>query len=123
MSFRTSQSSPGVSLARLLLASALIVSGGWRLWGAYQGVPTSGATLSFSVAALVLGVLVAAGWRLRATAMLAAALVVAEAAMSHPFWAMGGAARGTQLLQFMRDAGLTGGFLLLALTSTAARRR
>ncbi|WP_298573631.1 hypothetical protein [uncultured Luteimonas sp.] len=123
MSFRTSQSSPGVSLARLLLASALIVTGGWRLWGAYQGAPASGATLSFSVAALVLGVLVAAAWRLRATAMLAAALVVAEAAMSHPFWAMGGGVRGTHLLQFMKDAGLAGGFLLLALTSTAARRR
>src|SRR5690606_19283842 len=71
----------------------------------------------------VLGVLVAAAWRLRATAMLAAALVVAEAAMSHPFWAMGGGVRGTHLLQFVKDAGLAGGFLLLALTSTAARRR
>ncbi len=123
MSFRSSQSSPGTSLARLLLASPLIVTGGWRLWRAYEGVAISGATLVFSVAALVLGVLVAANWRLRVTAMLAAILVVTQAAMWHPFWAMGGAARGNELLEFMKDTGLAGGFLLLALTSSGTRRR
>ncbi len=123
MSVRSSSSSPGIALARLLLASMLIVHGGWRLWAAYQGVPTSGATLSFSAAALVLGVLVAAAWRLRATAMLAAALVLAVAAISHPFWAMRGAALGNHLLQFMKEVGLAGGFLLVALTSASIRRR
>ncbi len=123
MSVRSPQSSPGTALARLLLAATLTVHGGWRLWAAYQGVPTSGATLSFSAAALVLGVLVAAGWRLRATAMLAAVLAAAVAALSHPFWAVGGGARGAYLLQFAKDVGLAGGFLLLGLTATAARRR
>lgn len=123
MSVRSSQSSPGIALARLLLASTLIVHGGWRLWTAYQGVPASGATLSFSAAALVLGVLVAAAWRLRVTAMLAAALVVVVAVASHPFWAMRGTAFGTHLLQFMKDAGVAGGFVLVALTSASTRRR
>ncbi|MGJ4729496.1 hypothetical protein [Luteimonas sp. SDU101] len=122
MSFRNSPSSPGISLARLLLASTLIVTGGWRLWRAYEGVAIGGPTLAFSVAALVLGVLIAAAWRLPATAMLAAAVVVAEAALAHPFWSMRGAAVGTHLLQFMKDAGLAGGFLLVALTSSSRRR-
>lgn len=122
MSFRNSSSSPGISLARLLLASTLIVTGGWRLWRAYEGVAIGGQTLVFSTAALVLGVLVAAAWRLPVTAMLAAVLVVAEAALAHPFWSMRGAAVGTHLLQFMRDAGLAGGFLLVAFTSTSRRR-
>ena len=122
MSFRPSQSSPGISLARLLLASTLIVTGGWRLWRAYEGVAISGADLGFSIAELVLGVLVAAAWRLPVTAMLAAVLVLAEAALAHPFWSARGAAAGTHLLQFMKDAGLAGGFLLVALTSPSRRR-
>ena len=122
MSFRPSPPSPGIVLARLLLASVLIVIGGWRLWGAYQGVPASGATLSFSAAALLLGVLVAIGWKLRAVALAAAALLVAEAVLEHPFWGLAEPARSAQLLHFMKNAGLVGGFLLLAVTAPARRR-
>lgn len=122
MSFRPSPPSPGIVLARLLLASVLIVIGGWRLWGAYQGAPASGATLSFSAAALLLGVLVAIGWKLRAVALAAAALLVAEAVLEHPFWGLAEPARSAQLLHFMKNAGLVGGFLLLAVTAPARRR-
>lgn len=122
MSYRP-PTSPGIVLARLLLASVFLVMGGWRLWGAYQGVPTTGATLSFSVAELILGVLVAAAWRLRAMALLAAALLVVDAVLSHPFWALGGAARTAQLLHFMKNVGLAGGFLLLSSLAPASRRR
>ncbi|HRN61069.1 MAG TPA: DoxX family protein [Luteimonas sp.] len=123
MSFRPSQSNPGTTLARLLLASMFIVMGAWRLWAAYQGTPASGATLTFSAAELVLGVLVAAGWKLRWTALLSAALLVADAVMSHPFWSLAGAARDAQLLHFMKNVAIVGGFVLLSLTAPVARRR
>ena len=122
MSFRPSPSSPGTTLARLLLASVFIVMGGWRLWQAYQGASFSGATLSFSAAELVLGLLVAAGWKLRLVALASAALLVADAVLSHPFWALGEPARSAQMLHFMKNVAIVGGFLLLALTAPARRR-
>lgn len=122
MSFRPSPG-PGPAFARLLLASVFVVMGAWRLWGAYNGVPTSGATLTFSTAELVLGVLMAAGWRLRWTALLAALVMVADAALSHPFWSFAGAERGAQLLHFMKNVAIIGGFVLLSVTAPVARRR
>ena len=122
MSFRTSQSSPGIGLARLLLASALIVMGAWRLWNVVQGGKASGEMLAFSVAGLLLGLAVAAGWRLRWTALLGAALVAAEAVLWHPFWSLRGAAQSAQLLHFMKNASIAGGFLLLSLTAPTRRR-
>ncbi|TYT27322.1 hypothetical protein FZO89_14235 [Luteimonas viscosa] len=122
MSFRSPSSNPGTTLARLLLASVFIVMGAWRLWNAYQGVPTSGATLSFSAAELVLGLLMAAGWKLRWTALLAALLMVADAVLSHPFWSLAEPARSAQLLHFMKNVAIVGGFLLLSLAAPTRRR-
>jgi putative oxidoreductase len=122
MSFRTPQSSPGITLARLLLASLLIVMGAWRLWNVVQGGKSSGEMLSFSVAGLLVGLAVAGGWRLRWSALLAAALVLAEAVLWHPFWSQGEPARSAQLLHFMKNAALAGGFLLLSLTAPTRRR-
>ena len=59
---------PETRLAQWLMASVFIVIGGYRLWQALQGVPTSNATLGFSAAEFVLGLLIAAGWRLRVMA-------------------------------------------------------
>lgn len=122
MSFRLTPPSPGTVLARLLLASVFIVMGAWRLWAAYQGASASGATLTFSAAELVLGVLVAAGWRVRGLALACAALLVADAVLNHPFWGLAEPARSAQLLHFMKNAGLVGGFLLLS-QATPGRRR
>lgn len=123
MSFRPNAPTPGLLLARLLLASVFIVMGAWRLWGAAQGVPTSGATLTFSGFELVLGLLVAAGWQLRWTALLSALLMLADALLSHPFWSFSGDARSAQLLHFMKNINIIGGFVLLSLTSTGGKRR
>ena len=101
-------------LSRLLLASVFVVMGGYRLWAAYNGAATPGSTLVFSSAELVLGLLIASGWRLRWTAALAAVLMLADAAMSHPFWSLAEPERGAQLLHFMKNMGLVGGLLLLA---------
>lgn len=122
MSFRPHGPGPGFVVARLLLASVFIVMGAWRLWAAYNGATASGATLSFSAAELVLGVLVAAGWKLRWTALLSAALLVADAVLSHPFWTLAEPARSAQLLHFMKNAAIVGGFLLLSLAAPARRR-
>jgi len=122
MSFRPQPPGPAATSARLLLASVFIVMGGWRLWNAYHGVPASGATLASSAVELVLGLLVAAGLKLRWTALLSALLLAIDALMSHPFWALAEPARSAQLLHFMKNASMAGGFLLLSATTHARRR-
>lgn len=117
MRSRASKQSPGVVTARLLLASVFIVMGAYRLLGAYQGLPTSGATLVFSSLELGLGLLIAAGWKLHWTAMAAAALMLVDALLSHKFWPLAGAARDAQLLHFMKNMSIAGGFLVLSLVS------
>ena len=113
---------PETRLAQWLMASVFIVMGGYRLWQALQGVPTSNATLGFSAAEFLLGLLIAAGWRLRLMALLAAALMLIDAVLSHPFWRLAGAEQGGQLLHFMKNIGFVGGLLLLASVASGKRR-
>jgi len=113
---------PEIRLAQWLMASVFIVMGGYRLWQALHGVPTSNATLGLSAAELVLGIAIAAGWRLRAMALLAALLMLVDAAMSHKFWMLQGAEQGAQLLHFMKNIGFVGGLLLLASVAVGKRR-
>ena len=113
---------PEIRLAQWLMASVFLVMGGYRLWQALHGVPTSNMTLGFSVAELVLGIAIAAGWRLRGMALLAALLMLVDAAMSHKFWVLRGAEQGGQLLHFMKNIGFAGGLLLLASVATGKRR-
>lgn len=118
MAFRSSAPSAPMQLARVLMASLFIVLGGWRVWGALNGLPLSNAALVFSVVELVLGLLLLVGWRLRWVALLAAALLVADALLSHPFWSVPAAASDGQLLHFMKNIALAGGFLLLSATAS-----
>lgn len=114
---------PAATLARLLMASVFVVMGSYRLWGAYTGVQTPGSVLTFSAIELVLGLLLASGWKLRAVAVLSALLMAADAVLSHPFWSAAGAQQGAQLLHFMKNVGYIGGLVLLAATATTGRRR
>lgn len=123
MRSHTSRPGPGATAARLLMASVFLVMGGYRLWGAYAGVPTSGATLTFSAAELVLGLLLASGWKLRVFAVLSALLMAVDAVLSHPFWSVPTAEQSGQLLHFMKNMGFVGGLLLLAFTATGGRSR
>ena len=111
-----------VRLAQWLLAAVFLVAGGFRLWQALRGVPIGNDTLLLSTAEVLLGVLLAAGWQLRAVALLAAALLLADAALSHPFWRLSGGAQMAQLLQFMKNMGLVGGLVLLSGAGGAKRR-
>ena len=123
MGLHSNRTSPGAVLARLLMASVFIVMGGYRLWMAQQGVPTAGATLTFSAIELVLGLLLASGWQMRLIASLSALLMAADAVLSHPFWNLGGAEQAAQLLHFMKNVGFIGGLLLLAVTAPTGRGR
>lgn len=114
---------PEARLAQWLMASVFLVMGGYRLWQATHGVAIANGTLVFSAAEFVLGLALASGWRLRMIALLAAALMVVDAVMSHPFWKLGGAEQATQLLHFMKNIGFIGGLLLLSSLVTGGRRR
>ncbi len=119
---RGSAPHPGALLGRLLLASVLVFMGGMQLWAVSRGVPASGASLTYSAAQLVLGLRVAGGWRLRWSALLAAVVMAADAAMAHAFWPLQGSARDAQLLHFMHSVGIAGGFVLLAVGASGRRR-
>lgn len=114
---------PGIAVARLCMASVFVVMGGYRLWGAWQGIPTAGSTLTFSAIELVLGLLIAAGWKLRITAAAGALLMLADALLSHRFWSLAGAEQAAQLLHFMKNVGFAGGLLLLSVVAGHPRRR
>ena len=109
-------------VAQWALASVFLVMGGYRLWLALHGTATSNATLAFSTGEVLLGVLIAAGWRLQPVCLLAAALLVADAVFSHRFWTLAGGAQYAQLLHFMKNIGLVGGLVLLASLATGKRR-
>ena len=114
---------PEIRLAQWLMASVFLVMGGYRLWQALQGVPTANATLVLSAAEFLLGLLIVAGWRLRAMALLAAALMLVDAGMSHKFWLLKGSEQAAHLLHFMKNIGFVGGLLLLASTAGGGGRR
>ena len=113
---------PEVRIAQWLLAAVFVVAGGFRLWQGLHGVPTGNNTLLLSTGEVLLGVLIAAGWQLRAVTLVAAAALVADAALSHPFWKVSGGAQAAQLLQFMKNMGLVGGLVLLSGAGGAKRR-
>ena len=122
MRSRSSRQGPGMVLARLLLASVFVVMGFYRLLGAYQGSPTTGAQLVFSAFGLALGLLIAAGWKLRWTSLAAATLLLVDALLSHKFWTLTGGARDAQLLHFMKNMSVAGGLWLLSLVSAQKPR-
>ncbi len=108
------KSTTGWLAGRGLVASVFIVMGGYRLLSYAGGTALGTGTLVFSAAELLLGLLIAFGWRLRWTAGLAALAMLVDALVSHPFWSLPEPERGAQLLHFMKNLSLIGGLLLLA---------
>jgi putative oxidoreductase len=108
--------------ARVLLASVFIVVGLQRLLsglGALGGTapPLATTMLVLSALEVVLGLLIVLAWRLKWFAALAALVLLADAYWSHPFWVVTGPAFAAQLLHFMKNISIVGGFLLLAATA------
>lgn len=114
---------PEARLAQWLMASVFLVMGGYRLWQAMHGASIANGTLVLSAVECLIGMLLVSAWRLRLVSLLAAAMLVADAVMLHPFWKFGGAEQAGQLLHFMKDVGLFGGLLLLSSLATGGRRR
>lgn len=114
---------PEARLAQWLMASVFLVMGGYRLWQAMHGAPIANGTLVLSAVEVLLGVLLITGWRLRMVALIAAAMLLADAVMSHPFWKFSSAEQASQLLHFMKNIGFIGGLLLLSSLATGGRRR
>ena len=112
-----------IRIAQWLLASLFIVMGGYRLWAAWHGAAITNGTLVFSAFELALGLAMLVGWRLRLMSLLAAALMVADALLTHRFWILSGGAQSAQLLHFMKNAGLVGGLLLLSAVAGGGKRR
>ena len=112
----------GTMLGRWLIASVFVVMGAWRLLAASHGAQVANGTLVFSGVELLLGLLVASGWRLRWTASLGALLLLGDAVLSHPFWSLPEPDRSTQLLHFMKNVAIVGGLLLLAAGAGRDRR-
>ena len=123
MGLHSNRPTPATVFARLLMASVFVVMGAYRLHGAWQGTPTSGATLTFSALELALGLLLAAGWKVRPVAIASALLMAADAVLSHPFWNPGAAGQAAQLLHFMKNSGFIGGRVLLAAIAPHRSRR
>lgn len=105
---------------RVLVASVFIAMGSYRLLARMGGEAFDNRALVFSAVELIVGLLIAAGWKLRWTAGLAALMLLIDALVSHPFWSLAGPERGAQLLHFMKNMSVIGGLLLLA---TANRHR
>ena len=59
----------------------------------------------------------------QALALAAAALMLVDALLSHPFWSLAEPGRSAQLLHFRKNACMVGGLLLLSLVAPVARRR
>ena len=113
---------PETRIAQWLMASVFLVMGGYRLWLAMHGAPIANGTMVFSAVEFVLGLALASGWRLRMVALLAAALVMVDAVMSHAFWELARAQQASQLLHFMKNVGFAGGLLLLSSVVSGKRR-
>lgn len=123
MGLHSNRPTPAAVFARLLVASVFVVMGAYRLHAAWRGTPTSGATLTFSALELALGLLLAAGWKVRPVAVASAVLMAADAVLSHAFWNLAGTAQAAQLLHFMKNVGLIGALVLLAATASHRGRR
>ncbi|HEY5804600.1 MAG TPA: DoxX family protein [Lysobacter sp.] len=106
---------------RVLVASVFIAMGSYRLLTWAGGDPIGSATIIASIAELVLGLLIAAGWQLRWSASLAAIAMLVDALVSHPFWSLAGPERGAQLLHFMKNVSIIGALLLLAFANRHRR--
>ncbi len=112
-------------VARILLVLLFVIFGWQKLTGfggtvadfAHSGVPLPPLAAVIAVAMeFFAGLAIAAGFLTRPLALLMALYTLGTALLGHPFWNLAGAARIENEINFLKNIGLIGGFLLLYLT-------
>jgi putative oxidoreductase len=118
--------------ARILMALVFLVAGTRKLlaWGATVayfgklGIPLPEVALALTIALeIVGGIALVAGWKLRPVALVMGAFTLASALIAHAFWAADPAQFNGQLLSFLKNMAIAGGFLLLASVAGSRVRR
>ena len=109
--------------ARVLMALIFLVAGIRKLlaWGATAGyfnklgIPLPEIALALTVALEIGGgIALVLGWRLRLVAVVMGAFTLASALIAHAFWVAEPPQFSAQLLNFLKNTAMAGGFLLLA---------
>jgi len=109
-------------LARILIGGIFVQSGFQKLMGldafaaglARNGIPTDIAPMLAPIGAgveFVGGLAIVFGLMTRYAAVLMIVFVIVATLISHRFWALQGAERRTQTVQFAKNVAITGGFL------------
>lgn len=105
--------------ARVLLASVFVglaIESLLRLTGVLGdgNAPASAGALAFTAFELVTGLMILFGWQVRWVALILALFLLVDAFVAHQFWRLTGAEQHGQLLHFLKNTSMLGGFLLLA---------
>jgi putative oxidoreductase len=112
-------------VARILLVLLFVIFGWQKLTGfeatiayfAKDGVPLPRLAAAIAVTMeFFVGVAIALGFATRPLALLLAFYTLATAILGHHFWNMSGAARMANEINFLKNASIIGGFLLLYVT-------
>jgi putative oxidoreductase len=114
-------------LGRILIGGIFVQSGFDKLMGldafaaglARRGIPAAVAPVLAPIGATVEfggGLAMVFGLMTRYAAVLMIAFVIVATLISHRFWALGGAERRTQTVQFAKNVAIIGGFLFAFVT-------
>jgi len=106
-------------LGRILIGGIFVQSGFQKLMGldafaaglARNGIPGAIAQVLAPIGAFVGGLAIVFGLMTRYAAVLMILFVIVATLISHRFWALQGAERRTQTVQFAKNAAIIGGFL------------
>jgi putative oxidoreductase len=114
-------------LGRIMIGGIFVQSGFNKLMGldafaaglARQGIPAAAASVLAPIGAtteFVGGLAIVFGLMTRSAAVLMIAFVIVATLISHRFWALGGAERRTQTVQFAKNVAIIGGFFFFFTT-------
>jgi putative oxidoreductase len=114
-------------LGRIMIGGIFVQSGFNKLMGldafaaglARQGIPAAAASVLAPIGAtteFVGGLAIVFGLMTRSAAVLMIAFVIVATLISHRFWALEGAERRTQTVQFAKNVAIIGGFFFAFIT-------
>ncbi|PWT84201.1 MAG: hypothetical protein C5B56_16005 [Proteobacteria bacterium] len=110
-------------IARALLASSFIGHGIETVLKVVGKLGTdkqvSSGALAFDLILVAAGLLLIVGWKLQWVALALAAFLLVDAFVSHRFWRYTGAEQHNQLLHFLKNMTMLGGFVLLVWSANA----